>query len=161
MRIGLPITPARAILATTMILAGCAGTGAPERQEPTHAEAIRVVIEQDNWLGTVRNHAPENAPIARAVEAYVAGLDALDLEHCPPDFRLALRRHRNAWHDSIAFFEQHAELRGELHDVFDAIRAKGGTPRSGLEAVEAGIWGTWAEVEEAMNAHLGAGEAGS
>lgn len=144
---------ARATLAATVILAGCGGARAPERQVPTYAEAIRSVMEQDTQLGTTRNHASENAPIARAVEEYVAGLDALDLEHCPQDFRLALRRHRDAWHDSIAFFEQHAELRGELHDVFDAIRAQGETARSGLEAVEAAIFGTWAEVEQAVNAH--------
>jgi hypothetical protein len=150
----LPKIFARSILATFLMLTGWAEADATRHQESAHAEAIRVVIEQDSRLGTVRNHASEKAPIARAVEDYVAGLDALDLERCPPDFRRALRSHRDAWYDSIAFFGQHAELRGELHDVFDAIRAKGKTSRLALEALEAGILETWVEVEESMNAHL-------
>lgn len=144
-----------AVLAVAGILSGCAETIDQEHQDPTFAKVIRKVLEQDTRLGTVRNNASRTGPIALAVEDYVAGLDALDLEYCPEDFRLALRRHRDAWYESVAFLEQHAELRGELHDVFDAIRAKGEKPREGLERVEAGIWETWAGVEASKNAHLG------
>ena len=145
----------RAVLAIAVILAACTETSVRVSPAPDYAEAIRAVIEQDHQLGTARNNASNNAPIARAVAKYVAGLDALDLHRCPADFVVALKRHRDAWHDSIEFFDQYAELRGELHDVFDAIRAKGETHRTMLAAIEADLWGTWEEVEKVMDAHLG------
>lgn len=139
-----------ALLASALWLSGSVVGGETSEPKPAYAEAIQAVMAADHRLGTIRNHASEDAPIARAVEAYVAGLDALDLGQCPQDFVQALTLHRNAWHDAIGFFEQYSELRGELHDVFEAIRGQDDTSRAGLEAVEADIWGTWAEVEASM-----------
>ncbi|NND44119.1 MAG: hypothetical protein HKN58_02260 [Xanthomonadales bacterium] len=120
--------------------------------------AIESVLEQDSRLGAERNEATRHMPIARVIEQYVAGLDALDLASCPEDFMLAMRRHRDAWQASVKFFEAYPELRGEMHEVFERIRAQGAAARSGLEGAEAAIWGTWAEVENAVQGHAPAGE---
>ena len=143
------------VLLVAGTISGCAGIDNVPGQVPGYAEAILKVLEQDTRLGTVRNNAPRNAPIAEAVRDYVTGLDALDLNDCPPDFQRALRRHRDAWQASIAFFEQHEELRGELHEVWDDIRARGDEARQNLEQLEADILETWAEVETARDAHIG------
>lgn len=140
-----------AILAAILSLAGTAAVGNAENEASSYAAAIRAVIEQDSRLGKLRNHFSEDAPVARAVEEYVAGLDALDLEHCPPDFVRALHRHRDAWHGSIAFFEEFPNLRGEIHDVFEMIRARDHSSRARLEAVEAEILSTWVAVQNSMS----------
>ncbi len=58
--------------------------------------------------------------------------------------------------ESIPYFEKHADMRGELHDLFDEIRGLGADAHERLERIEKEIWGTWAEVEAAVNRH-GAG----
>lgn len=70
------------ILPIALILsAGASSRVTAETGTPTPAEAIRAVIEADDRLGTERNHATEIVSIARAVEVYVEGLDALDLQN--------------------------------------------------------------------------------
>lgn len=136
-----------------LALAACA-TPAPSKL-PRAAAAIRTVLEADTELGSVRNHAPESMPLAEAVRAYVRGLDAIDFDECPPDFTAAFRRHRDAWQESIPYFEEHDRMRGELHDLFDKIRAVSVEARMGIESIEKSIWGTWAEVEAAVDRHGG------
>lgn len=118
-------------------------------ESPDYAQAIAVVLAEDSRLGAARNEATQTQPIGQVVREYVAGLDAIDLQYCPPEFVTALRRHRDAWHDSIEFFDQFGAYRGELHDVFDMIRAEDQTALEGLEKVESAIWSTWEEVEKA------------
>lgn len=112
--------------------------------------AMEAVISQDSKLGAARNEATRAQPIASVIENYVEALDALDLQQCPQDFAKAIRRHADAWRESISFFAQFEDLRGELHEVFEMIREQGGSARTGLEQAEAAIWSTWADVEKAM-----------
>lgn len=123
------------------------------------AAAMARVLEEDAQLGATRNHASETGPIAEAIRRYVAGLDALDVSDCPEAFVHALGRHRSAWEQSVAFFEQFPELRGELHDVFEMIRTRDEASSAGLEAAEAGIWSTWAEVEAVVEKYAPPGKA--
>ncbi|MCP4202310.1 MAG: hypothetical protein GY769_10285 [bacterium] len=113
------------------------------------------MLAEDTELGGVRNHAPESMPLAEAVRAYVEGLDEIDFGECPPDFATAFKRHRDAWRDSIEYFEQYDEMRGELHGLFDAIRELGDDARIRMESIEKSIWGTWSEVEAAVARHGG------
>jgi len=124
---------------------GCATTGQPQGQ----AAAIQRVFGVDAELGAARNHAPETGPLADAVREYVAGLENIDYDGCPEGFATAFGRHRAAWADSIDFFAQFGELRGEMHVLFEEIRRRGGETQDQLEAHEAEIWGTWSEVEDA------------
>lgn len=142
------------ILLACLALAACA-TSAPPKPSPA-VTAIRAVLQEDTGLGGVRNHAPESMPLAEAVEAYVSGLDTIDFGGCPADFIAAFERHRDAWRESIRYFEEFDGMRGELHDLFDEIREIDADSRRRIEAIEKGIWDTWAEVEAAVERH-GAG----
>ena len=84
------------------------------------------------------------------IEAYARGLEGLDFGGCPEEFVDAFAEHREAWRASVPFFERHADLRGELHDVFETIRGYGGDEQAQLERHEEAIWSTWAEVEAAQ-----------
>jgi ketosteroid isomerase-like protein len=114
---------------------------------------IQRAITQDEILGSVRNEACHRRPIADVIADYVEALDLIDLDACPSDFAHALRAHRDAWHASIPFFTGFAELRGEMHEVFESIRARDATSRTTLEAAEARIWGTWSDVEKSVERH--------
>lgn len=146
------------VVATLLAFGACSsGASRGQATSPNAArEAIRSVLARDSELGRMRNHAPESAPVAEAVETYVRELATIDFEGCPPDFEAAFARHRTAWRDSIDFLAGFDELRGEMHDLFDAIRARGGSDRAELEDLERAIWSTWADVEAAAQRH-GAG----
>jgi hypothetical protein len=150
------LVPGAAILRSTsgtlvacLLLAACA-TSAPSNSSSA-AAAIRAVLEEDTRLGGVRNHAPEAMPLAEAVGAYVRGLDAIDFGECPADFTAAFERHRDAWQESIRYFEEYPEMRGELHDLFDRIRGVSTDARMRIESIEQNLRGTWAEVEATVD----------
>lgn len=134
-------------------LGGCdrspdALTPAAPKTSPAVA-AMQRVLSADEWLGRTRNLAPHDVPLSTAIKDYVAGIDQLDFTGCPPEFSAAFQRHRDAWHDSIPFFDGFPALRGEMHDLFDTIRARADVGEQ-LVAIEKSIWDTWAEVEAAM-----------
>ena len=147
-------------LAAILLLGACSPDRGTEKQASSDAfppeaagigaEAIEAVLARDAALGGARNHAPETGPIADAIRVYVEGLDAIDFSRCPPEFAAAFRRHREAWRASLPFFERFGDHRGEMHDVFEEIRATDDATRYELEGVEKRIWDTWAEVEAAM-----------
>ena len=140
-------------LVACLVLAACASS-IPSKSSRA-AAAIRAVLEEDTRLGGVRNHAPESMPLAEAVGAYVRSLDAIDFGECPADFTAAFERHRDAWQESIPYLEEYPELRGEIHDLFDEIRAVSADARMRIESIEKGIWDTWAEVEATVERHGG------
>jgi hypothetical protein len=117
--------------------------------EVDEIEAIRAVLAQDDSLGAVRNHAPENMPLSAVIRDYVTGLESINFRGCPESFTTAFQRHRQAWERSIPFFARFDTLRGEMHDLFEEIRQRDAKTREGLEAAESDIWGTWGEVEAA------------
>lgn len=147
------------ILSACLALAAC--TGYAPSKSTRAAAAIRAVLEEDSELGGVRNHTSELQPLAEAVRAYVKGLDAIDFGKCPSDFTNAFKLHRDAWHESIRYFEEHDEMRGELHDLFDEIRGIDADARMRIEGIEMDIWGTWAEVESAVDRHAGSEPSGT
>ncbi len=122
-----------------------------------YVTAIHDLLSIDSELGLVRNRASETKPVADAVREYVEGIDATDFSACPADFAAAFQWHRDAWRESIPFLEQFPDLRGEMHDVFDEIRSRGGETSLELERLEAQIWDSWREVE-AVAADYGAVE---
>jgi hypothetical protein len=96
--------------------------------------------------------------LTTSIREYVAAIDGLDFSSCPESFTEAFRRHRDAWNDSLPFFERFPEMRGEMHDLFDELRDDEGTQLQ-LEAIDKQIWDTWGEVEAAAEPHLPAQEA--
>ncbi|MDX1741261.1 MAG: hypothetical protein R3178_08215 [Rhodothermales bacterium] len=117
--------------------------------------AIYDVLAIDSELGIIRNSATETKPLSTAIRNYVSALDTVDFSACPEDFTEAFRYHRNAWEESIPFFEPFGDLRGEMHDLFEEIRDQSMDTRDALERVEVPIWDSWREVE-AVAADYGA-----
>lgn len=111
--------------------------------------AIKRVLDADSDLGALRNHNCEERSLTETVKAYVKGMRELSFDGCPDDFRTAFETHILAWEDSIPFFDNHLELRGEMHDLFEQIRSQDGATKNELEAVEKAIWRSWSDVESA------------
>lgn len=126
------------------ILSGCQSS----LHTPEQRAAIQAVIANDNELGAIRNAASETGPLADAVRDYVAGMDGIDFSKCPAEFTEAFQRHRDVWEQSLPFFEQHLELRGEMHDLFNKFKADPATMAQ-IDAIDRRIWDTWAMVERA------------
>lgn len=113
----------------------------------TAKQAIDRVLNMDALISQQRNLATHHVPIADAIRIYLTGLDAIDFEDCPQGFTSAFRKHRDSWEKSLAFFESHADLRGEMHDVLDKIREKGTDAATALDGHFKHIMDTWSEVE--------------
>ena len=134
-------------LSLVLVAAACAPAS---RHAADEAAAMRRVLDDDTRLGGIRNHASETKPLADAIRDYVAALDALDFDGCPREFTDAFRRHRDAWEAAIEFFDRFRHLRGELHALFEQLRAHDARSKERMEAIEAAVSGTWAEVEAAV-----------
>lgn len=133
-----------------MILSACS-TLKPNPE--SERRAIEEVIQADAELGKIRNHAPEVMPIHLAIENYASSLRDLDFSNCPADFETAFVMHIEAWESSVDYFMEFTELRGEMHQLFEEIRAMNIVNKNRLEAVEKPIWDTWADVETSLHRH--------
>ena len=107
------------------------------------------VIAIDDSLGRIRNVATENEPMSAVIRAYAAAMQEIDYRNCPEEFRAAFEKHRKAWLDMTAVTDQHQEMRGEMHALFDRIEASEDSVRFKVYLEK--IWSTWAEVEKAMS----------
>ena len=118
-----------------------------EQTEADSKACIERVLQADNKLGTIRNHACEKIPLSETIRDYTKGMKALSYKGCKEVFTTAFDRHREAWDAMIPVTDHFPDLRGEMHDLFNIIekseRADEFKPR--LKA----IWDTWAEVESA------------
>ena len=114
---------------------------------------MRAVLEQDSQAGTVRNHAPERMPLERAVSAYVADMDAIDLDACPADFAGAFRAHRDAWEAMLPYLARHPDLRGEMHALFDLFEAEDHPSRDEFQPLLEAVWSTWRDLEAVLARH--------
>lgn len=140
-----------------LVAPGCQRQGlrGDASQSGDYMTAIHDVLSIDSELGIVRNEATRTRSLATAIGDYVASIDTVDFSGCPADFTEAFRAHRNAWEESIRFFERFPDLRGEMHELFEEIRSQSIELRDDLERTEVPIWDTWSEVE-AVAADYGA-----
>jgi hypothetical protein len=135
----------RTIIFACLLLAGCRTRIAA----PTPAQvAMQNVLAIDDKLGSARNHASETSSLEDAVREYVTALDAVDFTGCPPDFVEAFSAHRDAWEEALPFLEQFPEMRGEMHSLFEKLKADPMTNPE-IETLDKRIWDTWADVEAA------------
>ena len=112
-----------------------------------HDLAIAAILEQDAELAAKRDRATEKQSAARTAAEYVQAMRKLDYSKTPPEFREAFEKHINAWDKSITFLEQHDDVRGEMHELFDKIREKSRNDKMKLESHVAQIFATWEDVE--------------
>lgn len=139
---------------TTMLLSmGCdppEKKATPPTVNPEQAEqaCIEHIIAMDDSLGKVRNHACETISLSQTIVDYVQGMNDLDFGSCPKEFTQAFTNHKNAWLRTLKVTDGYPDLRGEMHDLFDAIEA--GPDSSDFKPLVKSIWDTWGEVEAAM-----------
>ncbi len=117
------------------------------------ASVMQSAIEQDAQLSAVRNEATRKQPLHEAIADYVAGLDKLELAAAPQDFRDAVASHRQAWIDIQAYTKDFADLRGEMHDVFEQIRVESNPSREAFVRMEKALFETWGEIEASLTKH--------
>ena len=130
-----------------------AKTSADDAEPSAAVAAIQNAIAADARLSGTRNEATREQPLSTAIEEYVAGLKALDLDAAPQDFRDALATHREAWVKIGAYLKDFSELRGEMHDVFDKVRVETNTTLAEFTRLEKALFDTWADVEASLEKH--------
>lgn len=110
-------------------------------------DCIEVILKKDSELGTIRNHACEKTSLSRTIDNYVSSIKKLDYTECPTEFTQAFSDHQEAWLATKIVTNKHSDLRGEMHDLFDAINKTADSTE--FKVLVKGIWDTWAEVENA------------
>ncbi len=114
-----------------------------EAANPT--SCIDLIIQMDDSLGTIRNHACESIPLSETIENYVQSIRKLDFEDCPEKFSKAFEQHMDAWTNMISLTDQHPDLRGEMHELFDELKVSADSVEFNQKLQV--IWDTWGEVE--------------
>ena len=109
-------------------------------------DCISHIIAADDSLGSLRNNECREVSLSQTVKNYVANLESLNFENCSPEFTSAFQKHISAWVNTLSVTDNHLELRGEMHDVFNRIEKT----KDSLEfrILVKDIWDTWAVVEE-------------
>lgn len=124
------------------------------QSNPSNAlKEISRVLEIDTVLSQLRNNLTETQSMETAIRAYVLGLDQIEFDKCPPGFAQAFKRHRNAWNDSIGFFNKNSEARGEMHAVIEWIRKTDKASAAELDRHMLPVMETWREVENQAKKH--------
>jgi len=140
-------------LACALLAGSCASApeaGASAGDSPQ--QAIARVIAIDDAAGAARNQGTLTQPAATVVRAYAAELRAIDLSQTPDDFQRAWTAHIAAWEALLPYLEQHAALRGEMHELFAGLLADSSPGAAGFKPLHDAVWETWADVEQAIAA---------
>jgi DNA phosphorothioation-dependent restriction protein DptG len=106
---------------------------------------IQQVIDLDDSLGTIRNHACETISLSETIDQYAAAMDKINYKDCPEKFTEAFAKHREAWKAMKDVTDNYPELRGEMHTLFDQIEK--GKDSSLFKPRLKNIWDTWGAVE--------------
>jgi len=106
------------------------------------------IMKQDDSLGTIRNHFCETASLSETIMQYTTSLKDLDFSDCPDIFKSAFQRHIEAWLLMMPVTNQHGELRGELHTLFDKIAVSKDSTQFKIKLKR--IWDTWADIEQTI-----------
>lgn len=160
----IPLVATIAGISALVIFCGCGGligllaiSGGSKTSEQA---AIQRILDADHELSTANVVGSTPSEIANGVRVYVSKANALDMNECPADFKLAYRRHVKAWSragnaidelpdgivDAVFIGAINSLLRGELD---------GGQSRleGGLAAADNEIRETWYAVEDIALSH--------
>lgn len=116
--------------------------------KPAPQVRMKQVIALDDSLGKVRNRACERISLSETIRQYAMGLEKIDYSGCPDVFVAGFRQHREAWLALLPFTDRHAQLRGEMHDLFKKIET--GPDGEPFKGTVKKVWDTWALIEAAM-----------
>lgn len=125
----------------------CGGESA-NRQDTSIKKCISAVIQSDDSVGKIRNHACETVSLSLAIRNYLAALDGLDIAACPEDFTAAFTKHKQAWLNMLAITDKYPNFRGEMHILFDQL--KNSNDAAAFNERLDKIWETWAQVEKSI-----------
>ena len=137
-------------IAFLLLLTACGPSESADKSDNIESDAhcIESILEEDNRLGEVRNHACEHMSLEQTIEEYTKALEQLDYSNCPEGFTTAFNSHIQAWKSMIPTVESYSDLRGEMHDLFDQIEATAGSENFSSALAE--VWETWGAVETAL-----------
>jgi len=121
-----------------MLIIGC-------KNKTTENPCIKNIIAQDELLGKVRNNICKTQSLSKAISDYTQGMRHLILVGCPQEFNDAFETHIVAWENMIPIADKYPEERGEMHDIFDRIKAK--SDKDFDDQLQS-IWDSWAQVEK-------------
>ena len=108
---------------------------------------INNIIAKDKILGKVRNQYSTQNSLSSTIYNYTEGLRQLEFQSCPDNFKAAFLKHIAAWDEMLPITDKYPDIRGEMHDAFDKIKAQGD---QSFESQLQIIWDTWDEVEKTM-----------
>jgi len=120
-----------------------------DRESDGQRAAINRVLAADDIFGRERNQDCRTVSLDSTIVKYVNAMHTINFEGCPDSFTSAFAEHISAWQSSLPFFSKHAQLRGEMHALFEEIRSLNEQSKIDLESIEKEIWGSWAKVETA------------
>lgn len=139
------------IALVSLMLMGCKNSkpGTRESQKiflKAESHCMEKVLEEDIYLGELRNQASRSISLSEAILKYTEGMRALDFSNCPEDFTVAFKEHIDAWEELRDVSDYYPAVRGELHDVFQVLeKSKDSVLFNQL--VER-VWKTWELVEQ-------------
>ncbi len=125
-------------------LAACA----PKATNVRKKTCMDLVIQKDDALGKIRNHACEKMSLSAAINNYVNGLSQLNYDNCPRAFKTAFEKHAQSWVDITKVTDKYPELRGEMHVLFAALES--GKDSLAFIPLQKNIWDTWGEIEAVL-----------
>jgi len=117
-----------------------------EKNDQTEKICMDNVIKQDSILAIVRNEATRSKSLSQTINEYTSGLDTVNLSSCPLEFTKAIKKHIKAWRALLTVTNKYADLRGEMHVLFEQIKRSADS--SIFNEKEKLIWSTWEEVEK-------------
>ena len=117
-------------------------------KETKAIDCIDHVIKLDDSLGKKRNVDCVELSLSKTIINYTDAINSIDFSQCPEDFTTAFKSHIEAWNDMIEVTDNHDNLRGEMHDLFDSIEHTKDSLQFKIYLNT--IWSTWADVEKAM-----------
>ena len=114
--------------------------------EEQHVNCIEDIFEKDSVLGEIRNHAPKAMALSEAINSYTHDLESLDFSNCPENFTASFKKHIEAWKMVTKVSDKYPALRGELHDIFEALET--GSDSTEFKLLLKEVWDTWNVVKE-------------
>ncbi len=136
------------ILVCSITIIACQNKSKSNNTKTTPSTCIQQVIAIDDSLGNIRNHACEKISLSQTIKNYSNALSKIDFSGCPTDFSESFHNHIRAWDDIIDVTNNHAHLRGEMHDLFDQIKESKDSTLFNSKVKS--IWDTWADIEKNM-----------
>lgn len=109
---------------------------------------IQQVVTMDQSLGSIRTRASENISLSASINQYIESTNVINMKDCPEDFKVAFKKHQEAWLNTLVITDKYPELRGQMHILFEQISQ--GEDGAALAPLVKAIGDTWVAVEQTI-----------